>query len=222
MMSNSRRALLGLLAGFVLIAAAPSRADLILSGAITQISAPPSDVQGSDPTSNTTVFIWSERVGLTLLSPVSVQMTVPGTSDSSNSYQPSPGTIAMGTKVDTYLIHSDPVGSGAQNYAASVTFSTAILGIIDVTSGLAATDSQLGSLTTTYPGNSTDRGLESPDSLVWVSNNGLTLNFMTSSFVDEVRVVVASAPEPSTVVLALAGLPVVGIGVWLRRRKAQV
>jgi hypothetical protein len=209
--------------GFALVALAapPSRAGLILGGAIVQIAAPPSDVQGSDPTSNDHAFIWSERSALVLPMSVSVDMTKIGTSDSGNNYSPSPGTIAAGTRVDTYLIHSDPVGSGTQNYVASVTFDTPILGIIDRIEGLASTDSLLGNPGTTYPGNSTDRGLEAPDSLVWVSNNGLTLNFTTGAFVDEARVIVAAVPEPSTLVACVTGAAtLVGFG-WVRRRRVR-
>jgi hypothetical protein len=209
--------------GFALVALAapPSRADLVVSGAIVQISAPPSDVQNNDPMSNDHAFIWSERSALVLPTAVSVDMTKIGTSDSSNNYSPSPGTIPAGTRVDSYLIHSDPMGSGQQNYVASVTFDTPILGIIDTINGLASTDSLLGNPGTIYPGASTDRGLESPDSLVWVSNNGLTLNFTTSTFVDEARVIVADTPEPSTWVSCVIGAAtLVGFG-WVRRRRVR-
>lgn len=223
-MTRVLRAYAGLLVGLALVAstAAPSRASLTLSGDIVQIAAPADDRQGhGDPQSNDHAFIWSERTGLTLSSAVSVDMTTTGTSDSSNSFQPSPGTIATGTFVDTYLIHSDPIGSGAQNYVFSVTFSSAILGIIDTKDGLAATDSALGSPSTIYPGASRDRGLEGTDALVWVSNNGLTLNFTTSAFVDEARVIVVGTPEPSTMISGAMGLAsLVGFG-WVRRRRGR-
>jgi hypothetical protein len=212
--------------GLALVAtAAPAaRAGLVLSGAITQISPPPSDIQDApgEPQSNTTAFIWSERTGLTLSSPVSVDLTTTGTANAGNNYRPSPGTIAAGTKVDTYLLHSDPVGSGAQNYVFSITFDTKILGVIDTISGLAATDSTLGSPTTTYPGASTSRALELPDTLVWVSNNGLTLNFTTSTAVDEARILVVAVPEPSTAISgAMGAVAFLGFG-WARRRRARM
>jgi hypothetical protein len=219
-MKTSSKAPVVLLLGFALVvlAAPPSRADLVLSGAIVEIAAPPSDVQGSDPMSNDHVFIWSERSALALPTAISVDMTKIGTSDSGNNYSPSPGTIAAGTRVDSYLIHSDPVGSGPQNYVASVTFGTPILGIIDTINRLASTDSLLGNPGTTYPGASTDRTLEAPDSLVWVSNHGLTLNFTTGAFVDEARVLVATAPEPSTLVSCVTGAAKLVGFVWVRRR----
>lgn len=222
-MTRASRASAGLLVGLALVtAASPARAGLVLTGDIVQIAAPADDRQGhGDPQSNDHAFIWSERTGLTLSSAVSVDMTTTGTSNSSNNFQPSPGTIATGTYVDTYLIHSDPIGSNSQNYVFSVTFSSVILGIIDTKSGLAATDLALGSPSTIYPGASTDRGLEGTDALVWVSNNGLTLNFTTSSFVDEARVLVVGTPEPSTVISGAMGLvSLAGFG-WARRRRAR-
>jgi hypothetical protein len=223
-MKASSSAPVGLLMGFALVALAapPSRAGSVLSGDIVQISAPSSDVQGSDPTSNDHAFIWSEQSALVLPMSISVDMNMIGMSNAINSYSPSPGTIAMGIRVDTYLIHSDPVGSGSQNYVASVTFDTPILGIIDTISGLASTDSILGNPGTTYPGVSTDRALESPDSLVWVSNNGLTINFTTSTFVDEARVIVAAAvPEPSTLVTCVTGAAALVAFGWVRRRRVR-
>jgi hypothetical protein len=223
-MKTASSAPVGLLMGFALVAllAPPSQAGYVLSGAIVQISAPASDVQGSDPTSNDHAFIWSEQSALVLPMSISVDMTKIGTSDASNNYSPSPGTIASGIRVDTYLIHSDPVGSGSQNYVGSVTFDTPILGIIDTINGLASTDSILGNARTTYPGASTDRGLESLDSLVWVSNNGLTINFTTSTFVDEARVIVGAAvPEPSSLVTCVTGAAALVAFGWVRRRRVR-
>jgi PEP-CTERM motif len=214
-----------LLAGAGPVSAAP-----ILSGQIVQISPPPSDVQGSDPTSNTTAFIWSERTNLTLASNIAVDMTTPGTANTGNGYLPSPGTVAAGTVVDTYLLHSDPV-SGSQTYNFSVTFNSPILGIIDTISGLATTDAALGSPTTTYPGASTDRALEALDTLDWVSSDGLTAHFNTSTFVDEIRILVSATapppptnpavPEPSTfALLALGGGALAGWRRWRKRKAA--
>lgn len=200
------------------------KADLLLSGPIISISAPTSDLPGSDPTSSTTGFIWSERTYLKLTSSVSVNMTTTGTADSGNSYNPSPGTIAAGTYVNTYLIHTDPVGTASTLFKnMSVTFDSKILGIITLTSGLNNTDASLGNPNTTYPGlhgNSANRGLESPDSLAWVSNDGLTLNFTTGANIDEIRVLTMGTPEPSTLISCATGALFLGIG-WIRRRTAR-
>jgi hypothetical protein len=195
----------------------------MLSGQITQISPPASDIQNSgDPQSNTAAFVWSERTNFVLPTNVSVNMTGPGTSNSGNGYNPSPGLVASGTPVDTYIFHSDPVGGAAHTYDFTVTSSTPILGVIDTISGLAGTDSLLGSPTTTYPGASTDRALEGADTLMWGAGNTLTVHLDTSSFVDEFRIMVAQAtavPEPGT--LALAGVGALGLlGCRIRRRRA--
>jgi hypothetical protein len=224
MMKSIRRAQVGLLIGLTLISftAPPSRADLTLSGQIVQISPPASDIQnGGDPQSNDHAFVWSERTNLVLPSNVSVNMTHAGTSNSGNGYNPSSGTVASGTHVDTYIFHSDPVGSATHTYDFTVTSTTAILGIIDTISGLAGTDSLLGSPTTTYPGASTDRALEGEDTLVWGPNNTLTLHMVTSGFVNEFRILVAAAPvpEPVSSIYAATGAAMLLGFAWARRRR---
>jgi len=207
--------------GLMTVAATPSKASLMLTGQVVQIAAPASDIQNSgDPQSSDNAFVWNEQMSTTLATNILVNMTKPGTSDSGNSYEPSVGTIASGTVVDTYLIHTDPVGSNSTNYVFTVTFDSPILGIIDKISGLAATDASLGSPTTTYPGASTARALEGADTLAWVSGNKLELNFTTGGFVDEIRVLVAPVPEPTT--FAMAGIAGVAGLIAYRRRQRTV
>jgi hypothetical protein len=150
-------------------------------------------------------------------------MTHTGSSVSGNGYNPSPGTLGSGTHVDTYIFHSDPVGSALHTYDFTVTSTTPILGVIDTISGLAGTDSLLGSPTTTYPGASTDRALEGGDTLVWGSNNTLTVHLETSDFVNEFRILVspAAVPEPSTLGMAASGAVAFIAYGWSRHRSAR-
>lgn len=240
-MRSVRIASVGLMAalGIAATAASPARASQILSlTGITQIQAPASDVPPSDPRSpttqypNSTMFIWSEQTNLRLDSNgVMVDMSGPGMSDTSNNFKPSAASVGANTNVDSYLIHADPTGSGSPPtlYTGSVTFNEQILGIIDTSNRLNATDILLGNPSTTYPGSngppypgsSLTRGLEgSVDSVVWVTNGGLTLNFSTGASIDEIRVIVASAPEPSTLISGGVGVAaLLGFG-WARRRRA--
>lgn len=218
------KAQVGLLIGLTLVSftAPQSRADLTLSGQIMQISPPASDVQPTDPQNDTNAFVWSERTNLVLPSNVSVNMTHAGTSDSGNSYNPSPGTVASGTRVNTYIFHSDPVHSTifGTSYDFTVTSSTPILGVIDTTDDIASTDSLLGSPTTAYPGPSVLRGLENPDSLTWGPNNTLTVHMQTGLVVNEFRILVASVPEPSTLGAgAIGAVAFIAYG-WSRHRGA--
>ena len=147
----------------VTISSSPSRAGVIVTGDLDIVAPPPSVLKGAD-TSLTNGIIFQEQSGLVLPTNVSVDMTAPGTSNSANSYTPSPGTIASGNFVDVWFLHTDPTGSVPTVYIGTATFDTPILGIIDTLTNLDATDSTLGHTGTVYPTGLARRGLDDPDS----------------------------------------------------------
>jgi hypothetical protein len=191
--------------GLVTAAASPSVAGSIVSttGAVTQVAPPPSVQEGARQ-SDTQLIVFNERSDFALTGNVSVNLSAPGTANSTNSYNPSPATIPSGTLADIYLFHSDPV-SASENYVGTATFNTPILGVIATLDLLNATDASLGHPGTLYPTGQTNRGLESPDSVILSADRlTLTLNFTTTTFIDEIRVI-TSVPEPPSLVLGAIG-----------------
>ncbi|MEO0853162.1 MAG: PEP-CTERM sorting domain-containing protein [Cyanobacteria bacterium J06648_11] len=130
------------------------------------------------------------------------------------------GTIPVGRKVDSYLFHFDPVGSGTAT--ATVTFAQPILGFIWQTNQLDASDSVFNAFLPV--GNW--RGLDANDfedadvtSLV-VGRESLTLDLQAGGAgIDNVRVLVAT-PEPATTA-GLAALSSLGLAMMAKRQRQQ-
>jgi hypothetical protein len=224
----TRRLPTGLLMAFVLgaIAASPSQAGVVVTGQLTAVAPPPSVQKGADQ-SSTTAIIFEERSSFALPSNIAVNVTAPGTSNTGNSYNPSPGTVAAGTLTDIWFFHSDPPGSVPTNYVGTATFDSPILGILDTLSTLNATDATLGHPGTAYPTGLPNRALEAPDTFTLSADDRtISFSFHTSGAVDEIRVLVAAVPEPSTMLTSAAcagGLIAFGAFRRLRRgSRAQV
>jgi PEP-CTERM motif len=183
------------------------------TGAMTLIAAPGSIVQGSLE-SNTAQFVFQEQSGLTLGSNLAVDVTTAGTFNSLASL--TAGFIASGTVVNSYLIHAEAVNVGAASYMGSVTFNSAILGIIVLSKSLDNTDALLGHPGTLYPvaGSELSRGLELGSALpfdsVIVSGQTVTFTDAVNGAQDEIRVItaapVSTVPEPGSVLLLGTGL----------------
>ena len=196
------------LAVFALVTAiaTPSMAGTIISttGAVTPVAPPPSVALGARE-SNTQLIVFSERTGFALPGNVSVNLSAPGTANSANGFNPSPATLPAGTLADIFFFHSDPVGNGPATYVGTATFSTPILGVITTAALLSATDASLGNPGTTYPTGLAGRGPEGTDTVTLSADRRtLSLNFTTSTAVNEVRVLTA-VPEPSSLVLGAIG-----------------
>jgi hypothetical protein len=192
------------------------------TGQIDLLSTPPASlVPPHDPTSDTSIFTFNERTGLVLPSSVSVDITSAGTYQSNASL--TSGTVAAGTDVDSYFLHTDPA-SGSSMYDGSVTFSTPILGVIVLSHTLDLSDSVLGAPGTTYPTGNADRGLElsANQDFVTLSNNmeTLTVHFFTHGDIDEVRVITAAVPEPSSIVLAACGILFLTVALRTPQRRS--
>jgi len=197
-----------------------------ISGAIGSLPVPPGSVALNALQSNTAGVIFQEKSNFSEGSNLSVNATASGTYTLSS--QLTGGSIAAGTVFDSFFMHFDAV-SGTQQYIGSVTFNTAILGVIVTDASLNNTDTLLGAAGTTYPHNLTFRGLElggfqgdafsiSPD------KKTISFNFFDSTATDEVRVltavpkIVGSVPEPGTWALAVTAL--IGLALLRRRRVA--
>ena len=186
-----------------------AKADTVsVSGQATLVS-PPSSVEGQTG-SISLVFV---EESLVLASPIAINAGAPGTYASLASL--TGGTIAAGTGVTSYYLHSfGPSGSG-NIFAGSITFSTPILGVEALEPSLVATNSLLGAPSTTYFSSNQNQGFDlgtQIDSFT-ISPDGLTLTYVdeTFGFSDDLRIITAAAsvpvPEPPSAQL-------LGLGVF--------
>lgn len=204
----------GLLSIFLCSAPMAEAGIMSLFGDVAEIPVPPSAVLGALE-DDELAKIFLERAGVVLGSDVSADVTSPGVVD--EAIDLTPGTIAAGSLVDSYLLHFDPESVSGTS-TGSITFDRDILGILVVTSSLDATDAGLGALATTYQLDDF-RGIEGPgfdtfgvdvnDVVSFLPDlRTVRFDFATTTRIDEIRVV-TEAPEPSTAalfVLALAAL----------------
>ena len=211
----------------------PVRAQTVVSSTGVHLlsSAPPSVVEGQI-TSNTQTTAFQEMQDVPLANALGVDISTPGTYNSAHPL--TPGTIAAGSKVNSFFFYSDPQNNNkGVGFTGSLTFDSDILGLIVRVNSLNQTDPVLGASGTTYPTGApadTDRGLEitgtGPDSVTLSADRRtLTYNFNTAQFVDEVRVVTSAAPVPeaSTTVSfgLLLALGLGGLVVAAKRRKTN-
>jgi hypothetical protein len=203
--------------------AGPATAGIVsVTGQIDLLSSPPASVKSGQLQSNADIFAFNEHTSVTLSSALSVDITTPGTYTTDASL--TPGTIKVGTAVESDFLHADPVNNNSM-FDGSVTFSTPILGVIVLSATLSNSDAQLGATGTAYPTGDADRGLEltSGQDFVTLSSDlkTLTVHFFTHGNVDEVRIITA-VPEPSGFVLAACGIVVLAAARAARVRSRHI
>ena len=202
----------GLLAVLILFGASlvplqsAESAGTTVSGNVQQIAPPASVVLGALE-SNSFVRLFNERTAFLLNQNVTADITQPGTVGNSGNL--SAGVISP-QLVDSHLLHADPIGPGnpAVTYQGSVTFDRPILGLLVQSGSLTATDGILGFPSTTYTP-TVDRGFEWPSTsavgdLVQLSADFRTITFVlkATSQYDQIRIITAGVPEPSSLALA--------------------
>jgi hypothetical protein len=184
----------------VVALAIPANATITATGGqAVKIAAPPSVAPGALE-SDTQIAGFDERQGVTLASAIAVDVTQPGHVHSNAEL--TPGTIPAGTRVNTHLLHADPVGNpapaGSPVWNGSATFDTAIIGIVLLDGSLDNSDS-LGAAGTTYPTGYATRGLEFNgavyDFVVSDDMKTITVGF-AAHLMDQVRVITAAPPPP--------------------------
>ncbi len=199
------------------------------TGAVTSLFFTPLFLDLGELESNIFISEIAEQKNVQLNSALAVDISLPSTVPSSISVNLTPGVVAAGTRVDSYLLHFDPIGTPSQPLAlsGSVTFSLPVLGIEVLTTSLNSTDTVLGIPGAFYPIGEVNRGLELSVGLVGIETfDGITLSLdrktvsvilSTQLSLDQVRVITA-VPEPSS--LTQFGIGAVGLagGVFLRRR----
>ena len=202
--------------------ATPAFADFITIGAVELADPPPLSVVQGATEDDDTIIAFPELEDVELLEDLDVDITTSGTFGLEADL--TPGVIPAGTRVSSFFMHFDPVGTPEDPYSAfaagSLVFESEhpILGVMVLGPALSASDSIVGLPGTTYPSADGSRGLGLvPQDIVNITGDQLsiTLAVAAGAGVDQVRVIVG-VPEPSTV--ALLGLAVVGlVGGWRRR-----
>lgn len=184
-----------------------AKADTVsVSGQATLVS-PPSSVEGQTG-SISLVFVEESVV---LASPIAINASAPGTYASLASL--TGGTIAGGTGVTSYYLHSSGPNRSGNIFAGSITFSTPILGVEALEPSLIATNSLLGVPSTAYFSSNQNQGFDlgtQIDSFT-ISPDGLTLTYIneTFGFSDDLRIITAaSVPVPEPPSAQLLGLGV--------------
>jgi hypothetical protein len=98
---------------------------------------------------------FDERRCVTLLAPLKVNISTPGTYNASD--QLTPALIAAGTRVSSQFVHADRASSaGTGVHEGTLTTDTPILGIVTANGSLSNGDS-LGAIGRVYPTGSTGR-----------------------------------------------------------------
>jgi hypothetical protein len=152
--------------------------------------------------SNDHIHVFLERTDVVLSHDVTVNIVTPGYY---KVFRERSGTIPTGSKVDSYLIHWNPIGENGiwRKVSGSVTFRRPILGLIAGADRFVASDVWFCHDGTAYPRVDNEaRGLED---LIEGPNGGDTILFsqdrltvtvtLSSSAVDELRILVTAATD---------------------------
>jgi hypothetical protein len=169
---------------------------------------PPSSVETGTGVAESIVFA---EQSLVLSSPINVDISGPGTYNSIASL--TPGTIAAGTDVSAFYLHSwNSTDLTGTVYRGSITFATPILGVEALDPSLVATNSVLGLPTTTYFTGAVGQGFEFGTQIDSLIISGDTLSFLDETFnaPDDLRIITSAAaaptPEPSILLMLGTGL----------------
>jgi len=178
--------------------------------------------------SNSMVSLISERTSHVLADDLVVDASGTGLYDATSLLAPS--IIPMGKKVDSWILHSDPVGvitswDNSVVLGGGVTFDRKILGVMVMDSTLDASDSEVGAAGTIYS-ISSHRGMELDLTCPILKYDAFTISadqrsismiFHTDRNGDEIRVITeALGPVPAPGAAAVMGLA--GLMASRRRR----
>lgn len=187
-----------------------AKADQVTSvtGNATVVS-PPSSVVNSGTGTESIVF--AEQSGV-LSSSISVDASEPGSYGNFGAGSLTPGTIAAGTDVSSFYLHSwFSTDLSGTIYSGSITFATPILGVEALDASLVSTNAILGLPTTTYYTTQAGQGFELFTQIDQFTISGDTLSYKDETFgaPDDLRIITAAAvptPEPSSVFILGMGL----------------
>lgn len=164
------------------------------------VGIPPGGIVGDNKVNTNTLYAFDEKQNILLSSPLAINVVA--------------GSIAPGTRIDSHYVVFDP--RGRVTVEATITFKTAILGLI-TKSGTLLASNFLGAPGVTYL-NDKLTGLEGSEDTISFSGDFTSLTWTASNPGDHIRVITAAAPIP----LPAGGLLLIGaLGglAALRRRK---
>ncbi len=214
----------------LLIAPAGAFADFqVVSGNVTVLTpsaSNPVNLNLHQTTSDTNMFAFTESQNNTLSQSVAVDFTGPG---AYNQFHLSPGTIAKGTQVNSYMFHSDVATASLRSppgvvYDAVIHFDQPIIGGQFLNSTLRLYDAPPNSMgnpnvqypTTPFSGSEfNDLTIEKMDAQT------LDIKFHTYQALDELRIFTAAAAAPEPASLTLACMGVVGLGGFALRKRLR-
>lgn len=175
--------------------------------------APPPSVEHQILESDTQIHVFNEQSGVTLTSDLLVNGSQAG--------QFTPITLSSGTTVNSHMVHVDPETFDPENNNvisnATITFDTAILGLIWISADLDTSDSLFGATGVLYPTGTSFRGAGNavPGSDIFFvdpfDNTRLIIDTIVTGFgtgdgaMDQVRVLTA-VPVPAALWLFLSGI----------------
>jgi hypothetical protein len=163
----------------------------------------PTDLRPGHAESNTT-HIYRERAGFTTGSSIPVDFKNVGLYNALSALPSPQPSVASGTAVNSYIIHSDPPSDAIVRRAVTIGFTTPILGVQVVRTTLQESQStQLQAAGVNYPLNASSLELSlRPDHVAdyarLINNRTLSVAFKTSTQVDEVRVITAATTSTSS------------------------
>ena len=213
-----------LLSATFMLAVRADAAILFTTGAMAEIFTPVSFVEGASE-SSTGIAVLDE--GITVLS-ADVEVNVYGVGTFGD--EPGPYLIVpAGTRVNSYLVHFDPIGGSLATLTGAVFFDPGetIIGIQTHAPLLYTTDVPLGHPDAIYPGVFVStRAFETfpgPDSVTIAPGLGsASFTLFAELGVDQARILtLAPVPEPSSIALAamaLAAMALAAVALVSRRR----
>ena len=188
-----------------------------VSGQVLALLFPPPSVATGALENDFYGFVFQEQSNLVLSAPLTVNAQGPGTYDINNAS--SSLVVPTGTPIQSYFVHFDSVGMPNRyiSYTCTITFANNILGVIYMENELNASDAPLGAPGTTYATNEVWRGFEGNFDSITISNDlkTVTINSRLLNHLDQIRIITDVVPEPSSLLVLAAGLPLLA---RLRRR----
>jgi hypothetical protein len=165
---------------------------------------PPDLRQGSSESNELRLF--REKLNYTLTASVPVDFTAVGLYNQPTDLPGVQPTVATGTAVNSYILHSDPPGNNPLqrlHRAATIGFTSDVLGVQVLSGTLTspASKAQLRAAGVTYP--SATSGLEltaagNGDYARLVNARTVSVSFKTSSAIDEIRVITKATTSTVT------------------------